>query len=65
MVALFTPWCTSSTANLTRLGFTHQDSLEKLGVKFTSNVANHTLIVHGDRAQVPILHDDIVVRNNL
>lgn len=47
------------------LGFTHKDSLEKLSVKFTINAANHTLIVHDDRAQVPILHDDIVVRDNV
>ncbi len=59
------PWRTSSTANLPRLGFTHKDSLEKLSVKLTINVANHTLIVHDDRAQVPILHDDILVRDNV
>lgn len=54
-----------SRTNLPTLGFTHKDYLEKLNVKFTINAANHTLIVHDDRAQVPILHDDIVVRDNL
>ncbi|MBD2250366.1 hypothetical protein [Nostoc parmelioides] len=27
--------------------------------------ANHTLIVHDDRGQVPILHDDSIDRDNL
>jgi hypothetical protein len=50
-------------AQSNHLGFTHKDCLEKLSVKFTINAANHTLIVHDDRAQVPIAHDDIVVRD--
>ncbi|MBC1215158.1 hypothetical protein GNE08_13100 [Trichormus variabilis ARAD] len=29
------------------------------------NDANHTLIVHDDRGQVAILHDDSIDRNNL
>jgi|GEM_PF-3209777 len=47
-----------------KLGFTHKDSLGKLGV-FTINAANHILIVHDDHAQVPILRDDMVVRDNV
>ena len=50
--------------SLPTLGFTHKDSLGKLVVN-TINAANHTLIVHDDRAQVPILHDDMVVRDNV
>jgi hypothetical protein len=54
-----------SQTSLLKLGFTHQDSQNKLRAKCTINAANHILIARGDRAQVPIVHDDMVVRDNV
>ncbi len=38
---------------------------EELWAKFMINAANHTLVCHDDRAQVPIVHNDMLVRDNV